>query len=152
MLVISDASPINILIRVGFVDILPVLFQRILVPPAVAEEMRHPQTPQVVRDWLASCPAWFEVKAASNIDNSLEIDSGEREAICLAMELKADLLLVDDLKARRTARRLGLSITGTIGVLKMGVQRGIVDRQIAADRLRATDFSVSEELLNELLQ
>ena len=152
MLVVSDASPINILIRIGYVDILPALFERILIPSTVADEMRHPQTPKIVQDWLAAPPAWFEVKTATHIDAALDVDAGEREAICLAIELKADLLLVDDLKARRAAQRLKLPITGTIGVLKTGIERGLVDRKTAADRLRATDFSVSDELLNELLE
>lgn len=151
MLVVSDASPINVLIRIGYVQILPFLFGRVVIPPIVAEEMSHPNTPQSVRAWLAESPEWLEIRRPSSIDESLGLDSGECEAICLARELGADLLLVDDLKARRAALQYGLTITGTIGVLEQASKRGIVCLSDAFDRLRSTDFSVSDELLRRVL-
>ncbi len=57
MLVVSDASPLNVLIRIGLVDVLERLFGRVVIPPVVAREMSHPQTPAVVRDWLANRPS-----------------------------------------------------------------------------------------------
>jgi len=105
-----------------------------------------------VRQWLAGRPAWIEIREPSAIDASLALDPGEREAICLAMELKADLLLVDDLKARHTAQRLGLVVTGTIGVLESAAERRLIDIRAALDRLRQTDFFISDELLDAALR
>ncbi len=114
MLVISDTSPLNILVRIGQVDILPQLFGQVYVPPGVVEEMSHSSTPQRVRDWMRSPPSWLRVQAPTTLDESIPLDTGERAAICLARELKADLLLLDDQKARRFAQREGIPITGTL--------------------------------------
>ena len=84
MLVISDTSPLNILVRIGQVDILSHLFGQVWVPPSVLEEMSHSGTPQRVRDWTASPPSWLRVQAPAKIDDSIPLDAGERAAICLA--------------------------------------------------------------------
>ena len=152
MLVVSDASPLNVLIRIELVSILETLFGRVVIPPAVAREMSHPNAPVAVREWLARRPSWIEIREPSATDLSLALDPGECEAICLAMQLGADLLLVDDLKARRVARRLGLAITGTIGILESAAERRLIDLPTALDRLRRTDFSISEDLLRAALR
>jgi len=152
MLVVADASPLNVLIRIELIDVLEKLFGRVVIPPAVVKEMSHPNTPRVVREWLAIRPSWLDIRAPSALDTSLGLDPGECEAICLARELRADLLLVDDLRARRAAQRLGLNITGTIGVLELAAGRGLLDLQTALDRIRQTDFSVSDELLDAAIR
>ena len=62
MIVISDTSPINYLVLIGHVHILPQLFERIIVPPAVFTEINSPQAPTEVRNWLATTPDWLEVR------------------------------------------------------------------------------------------
>lgn len=57
MLVVSDASPINILVRIGHIDILPRLFDRVLIPGTVAKELSHKRTPPEVLAWIQSGPA-----------------------------------------------------------------------------------------------
>jgi len=76
---------------------------------------------------------------------------GEREAICLAVELRADILFADDKRARRSAESFGLKVTGTLGVLSLAAERGLVDLADTVGRLRQTNFHVSEDLLNALL-
>ncbi len=66
MLVVSDASPINILVRLGFADILAALFTSVVIPPSVAEEMSRDATPEIVRKWVAQAPAWLSVQAPAN--------------------------------------------------------------------------------------
>ncbi len=56
MLVVSDASPVNVLIRIGQINVLPILFKAVVVPTSVAEEMSRAATPQIVRDWLDRPP------------------------------------------------------------------------------------------------
>jgi predicted nucleic acid-binding protein len=150
VLVVSDATPINILLRLGQEFILPRLFGEVVIPEAVAREMAHAAAPAVVRAFVQTQPAWLLVRTPSIVDAALRLGAGEREAIALARELAADLLLVDDRKARRTAATLGLRITGTLGVLLLASARGLIDLDQVLLRLEQTDFSVSPELLDEI--
>lgn len=120
MLVVSDASPINVLIRIGQIDVLPTLFRAVVIPTAVAEEMTRPSTPHMVRkNWMARPPAWFTVRAPLLAVNPKMLrHRGERDAISLAQEMQADALLLDEEKARADARALGIAVVGTVGVLQ----------------------------------
>lgn len=151
MLVVSDSSPLNVLIRLRLESVLPVLFDRVVIPPAVAEEMSHPNAPTTVREWLAAHPAWLKVEQPSAVDRTLRLDDGEREAISLAIELRADFLLVDDLKARKVAHRAGLAITGTLGILEKASERGLLKLRPALDQLRQTDFTIDPKLIDRAL-
>ncbi len=118
MLVVSDASPINILIRIGQIEVLPVLFKSVVIPTSVAQEMSRPATPQVVRDWVAHPPAWFTVRMPHSPVSPTELrHRGERDAISLAQEIHADAILLDEEKPRAEARSLGFAVIGTIGIL-----------------------------------
>jgi predicted nucleic acid-binding protein len=153
MIVVSDASPLNILVRIGHADTLSQLFGSVVVPPAVASELSHERTPEVVRSWLAAKPDWLRVQSPAHIETTLQLkDAGEIEAISLALELKADLLLADDRKARREAMTRGLSVTGAIGVLESAAARGLIDLRVAFDRLRLTDFKISDDVLIQALK
>lgn len=151
MLVVADASPLNVLVRIRSVDILPALFSHVIIPRAVERELSHPSTPTEVKEWLASTPAWLEVRVPNSEDTSLPVGPGEREAISLAREIGADLLLVDDRKARRAALRQGLRIAGTLGLLEEAAARDLLDLREALERLRMTEFSISNMLLREAL-
>ncbi len=152
MIVVSDATPVNILVRIGEVVILEQLFQQVIIPTAVAAEMTRSRTPQSVRDWIANPPGWLRVMTPSVVDPSMGPGAGEREAIGLAIELHADLLLVDDRKARRAAIKRGLRITGTLGVLELAAAKGLIELPGALERLRQTDFMIGADLLAEALQ
>src|ERR1044072_6870374 len=118
MLVIADNSPLRYLIVIDCVHVLPVLFGRILLPTAVVEELQHPHTPAVVRTWMTHPPAWLEVRAITGARDATvaELEAGEQEAIVLARELHADLLLIDDGKGRDITFGQGLRPMGTVGV------------------------------------
>lgn len=142
MIVISDTSPINYLILIGESDILEKLFKRIVVPQAVFSELHHTKTPQQVKDWIANAPSWLEVKQA---DASLfmptkRIGDGEREAIALAMELKADAILIDDRDGTQEARRQSLIALGTVNLLERAAENGLLDLPETLDRLSQTSF------------
>ncbi len=152
MIVVSDASPLNILVRIGCVDVLPSLFGSVILPPAVAGELSHAATPEVVRQWLAAGPGWLQVQTPQRMDPTLEMaDAGERQAISLALELRADLLLADDRKARRAAMERGLAVTGAVGVLELAATRQLIELPPVFERLRATDFIVAQEILDDAL-
>jgi predicted nucleic acid-binding protein len=142
-LVIADTSPINYLLVIGHIDILPALFGRVILPAAVWDELKHPKAPPVVRSWVASLPLWVDVRPSLHFhDESLEaLDAGEGAAIAPAIELHADLLLMDDEEGVSAARGKGLVVTGTLGVLSRAAQRHLLNLADAFDLLKRT-FSV----------
>jgi len=140
---------------IGREQLLPALYGRVLIPPAVAEELNHESTPDVVRLWLARRPNWLEIRRptrALTLTPGMDLDQGEQEAIALAEEVAADLLLVDEWDARREAERRNLRVVGTLRVLADGAARGLADLEESFDRLRHTNFRVSPELLESLLK
>jgi predicted nucleic acid-binding protein len=147
--VVSDTTPLNYLILIGHVDVLPNLFGKLLIPPAVIREMRHPKAPAAVAVWTSRLPAWIEVKAPQ-IDLRLGIGAGEDEAISLAVELGAALLL-DDKKARAAAEGRGLLTIGTIAILDLADETGLLDFDQAISQLRMTTFHVEDALLQPVL-
>ena len=98
MIAVADTSLLNYLILLGRADLLPGLFPRILVPPAVLSELRDPNAPPAVRAWAFQPPVWFEVVPVREIDEGLpsQFGAGEREALSLALETHADILLIDE--------------------------------------------------------
>jgi predicted nucleic acid-binding protein len=87
MIVVSDTSPINYLILIELQDLLPKLFDRILVPEAVHRELQSAAAPDLIKRFLAEAPDWLEVRPSPEIDPALpQLDSGEREAIALVVD------------------------------------------------------------------
>jgi predicted nucleic acid-binding protein len=155
-LVIADTSPINYLLLIGHIEILPALFQKVILPGEVRDELSHPKAPPVVRNWIASAPAWVEIRqkpSGIDHDRSLEsLDIGEEAAIRLAIHLKAVLLLMDDEEGVIAARRKGLEVTGTLGVLSRAAQRNLLDLADAFDRLKRTNFRYPQEVMDQFLR
>ena len=81
-----------------------------------------------------------------------ELDEGERDALVLAEEVKADLVIVDDMGGRAEAKRRRFEVTGTIGVLDAASQRGLVELSGAFARLRQTNFHMPKDLIDQLLK
>src|SRR6185437_15542920 len=98
MIVVADTSPINYLVLIGEIQLLPALFGQVLVPKAAFQELQHPKTPVQVRRWIAHSPAWLDVRTVSPIPNPglMNLDIGEREAIQLALELGITTVLMDE--------------------------------------------------------
>jgi predicted nucleic acid-binding protein len=151
MLVVADSSPLIVLIQIGHVNALPGLFGQATIPPEVGAELRHPSRPQVVRDFMASRPAWLVERAPSVIEPIPALHAGKLAAISLARELKADLLLIDEMRGRQVAAERHIPFTGTIGVLELAAEQGLLDLEDAFARVKKTDFWVSPELLDQRL-
>jgi len=155
-LVVTDTGPINYLILIEHIDLLPALFARVILPFAVQRELTARRSPSAVRNWAANPPAWVGLRATpGGIDADpllKEIGAGEKAAIALASTVNADLLLMDDRKGVKAARRKGLRVTGTLGILELAAQSGLVDFAQATDRLRRTNFRVPEVLIEALLE
>lgn len=154
MLVVSDTGPIRYLALIGHVDKLPVLYGAVAIPDSVARELSHPNTPEPARALIAAPPAWLTIHAVSGVDPELDIlGSGERQAIWLAEQIQADLVLCDDLVARKIAIKRHLQVIGTLGVLRDAAKRGLLEIASALDQLRTrTNFRATDELYNEILK
>ncbi|MGI8742004.1 MAG: DUF3368 domain-containing protein [Bryobacteraceae bacterium] len=140
------------LVQIGCQELLPALYERILVPGAVIEELTHSETPSVVREWLSGKPKWLEVRTIRGAKSPAlsGLDAGEAEAIQLAEKEHADLLLIDERKGVRIAQLQGLEVTGTLGVLLQAARRELVDLDRALLALQSTDFRYTPELLAQV--
>ena len=154
MIVVADTSPINYLILIEEIDILAKMYGRVVIPRAVREELLRPSAPEMVRNWIMQMPAWLEVRTPVNApDASLAaLDPGERDAIMLAGELRADQLIVDDRQGRHEAEKRGIPVMGTLGVLREAATLGLLNLRIAVKRLEATSFYIAPEVLARLLK
>lgn len=105
--------------------------------------------------WIADPPSWVDVRsvASETVEAITEdLDPGERAAIALAETLHADLLLIDDAAGRAEAKRRHLRVTGTLGVLRAGAERGLVDVADLLTRLRMTSFYLDETLVRTVFE
>jgi len=155
--VVADATPLHYLI----------LYRRCpgLAPPlrenprshrGSREELSCEATPPIVRTWMEQPPQWLEVLAAPVVaseDSSLQaLDSGERAAIVLAESISADLLLIDDRAGAILAQQRGLAVSGTLGVLDLASQAGLLRLQDTFVRLQKTNFRYPPPLMEMLLE
>ena len=150
-LVIADTGPINYLILIGHIDILPALFRKVILPAAVRAELD--EAPSAVRDWIAAPPSWVEIRDSHHAhDPALEkLDAGEEAAIALAIEPHADLLLMDKRDGVNAARRKGLAVTGTLGLLAIAANAGLLNLGDAFDRIKRTNFRYRQQTMDALL-
>jgi predicted nucleic acid-binding protein len=147
-LIVSDTSPLHYLALIGEVHILPTLYGHIIIPQKVYDEMRQPNTPAAVKAVVASLPSWIEVRTITTpIPATLaHLDIGEQEAITLAMELQADVLLIDETKGRTAAKLHGLKILGILGLLYDAADANLSDLKNAFDKLKRTNFRATDAL------
>jgi predicted nucleic acid-binding protein len=142
---------LHYLILCGAESILPSLFRQVVIPPTVFRELQQPNTPPPVRQWAASLPAWVAVQSPKTMNLKLDVDAGELEAICLAQEIKADAVLMDDRAGRSAAIHCGLAVVGTIGLLEQAAARGLIELPTALARLRQTNARLDPELIHAAL-
>lgn len=153
-LVVADTSPLRFLVEIGYEHVLPQLFQNVWIPDAVARELRHERTPSSIRQWAESLPTWVQVREVNSagFDEFCGIDRGEWEAIELAKEIHANLLLIDDRAGVQTAREQGFTVTGTLGVLVEAAASGLIEIEKALERLSETKFRRIPELFAQTAQ
>jgi predicted nucleic acid-binding protein len=151
MIVVSDTSPINYLILIELQALLPKLLDRILIPEAVHRELQSAGAPDPIKRFFAKPPDWLEVRPSPEIDPGLgQLDSGEREVITLALSTSADLVLLDERKGRHAARERGLPVSGTLGLIRLAADHGLVTLTDALDRLEKTNFRATPKLFNSV--
>jgi len=152
MLVIADSSPIIVLIKIGHLKILPAMYGEIVIPPAVADELGSTSRPQAVKEFIASPPSWLRVVKPKHVKPIPPLHPGETEALTLAQELHAELLLVDERNAYREAVARKINAIGTVRALEQAAEQGLLDLKEAFDRVKQTDFWISQDLLDGRLR
>ncbi len=156
MIVIADATPLIGLARINHLWLLPELFEEIVVPQAVYVEVAGVDSELTGAVELRTA-FWLRRQTLadrSNVDYlRADLDPGEAEVLVLAHELNADLVLLDETKARLAAEMLGLRFIGTIGVLLLAKRKGkVVALRPLLDDLRAERFYISTKLYEMTLQ
>lgn len=154
MIVVADTSPLNYLVLIDEIDLLPAIFGQVLLPQAVFQELGHPKTSPRVRQWAADLPAWLEVRTAVSVADAalLRLDIGEREAIQLALELGVRTVLIDEADGRQLAERLHLEVRGTLGILEHAAKLGKINFRQALSKLEQTNFRVSPAVRTAFLK
>jgi predicted nucleic acid-binding protein len=155
MIVVADTTPLNYLVLIDEVELLPTLFTRVVLPNAAWQELQDSETPLKVRQWLLeSRHPWLEVRTAGSITTpQLEpLDPGEREALQLALDLGISTVLLDEADARRIAKSLHLRVRGTLGILERGAVLGKTNFGEAIRKLDQTNFRLSKSLREEFLR
>ncbi len=145
MKVVVDTSALIALSNINRLDLLRRLFTDVLVSRAVAEEYGEP------------LPGWVRVLNTKNrqLVQALlgYVHRGEAETISLAIEVKANIVILDDKKARNIARKLGLKVIGTIGILILAIKQNLIDNiEVEINRLLRTSFYLSQEVITKSLE
>src|SRR5271154_1330427 len=156
MIAVSNTTPLRYLVAIEQEHLLGRLFAKVIVPSAVYEELTEARAPENVRRRVLSLPAWFEVRTVREAQPAVfpaTLHRGEREAILLAEELRADVLLVDEQIGRSIALSRNLPLSGTLGVLERADTMGLVsDFPQVLQRLKAAGFFIAGSLEHQLLQ
>ncbi|MFN0169964.1 MAG: DUF3368 domain-containing protein [Bryobacteraceae bacterium] len=157
MVVVSDTTPLRHLFVIGRIELLPALYRRVTIPFEVWRELQADASPPALAAWLGTRPNWLDVRSpsggAATGPASERLDLGERQAIQLAIEMHADVLLIDDRDGRAVAIELGLPVVGTLGVLERASLLGLLpDLPSALARLEDSGFYLSARLRDAVLE
>ncbi len=142
--IISDTSCLIALERIGKLEVLKLLFERVLITEEVRLEFG-----QEIPDWIAVVK---NQNTAKFFEFQKILDSGEASSIAFALSLENSLLIIDEVKGRKVATENGLEIIGTLGLLLLAKKRGLVEdlEQVLKD-LNKNGFRVSKKLIDILL-
>lgn len=156
MKVVCNTSPAILLAKIDRLDLLAGLYDQIIIPASVLDEIEAKSSKETKRITALVNNQTFEVQRASRkILEGLQADLGigEREAIALAIETEADLVVLDDQQGRRIAREREVSVTGTVGVLIEARERGMIPSvRRELDRLIEAGMWIDEVFYHRVLQ
>jgi predicted nucleic acid-binding protein len=154
MVIVSDTSPIIALALCDKLDLLDKLFDQVCIPQAVYKELTIPNKPKAgeITEWAKQRVVPVKNTAAVAA-LSLNLDPGESEALSLYWEVTADFLLIDEKRGRTIAIRNGINTVGTIGVLLVAKQKGLLSAvKQSLDILIRNDFRISDILYQQILE
>jgi uncharacterized protein len=156
MIVVSDTSALSNLAIVDHLWLLEAVYENVIIPDVVASELAaasHPAVPAILQLGWIQTQSLANLKLADQLQQERGLDAGEAHVIALALELRADDLLIDERLGRQEAVRLGLSIIGILGILLVAKQRSLIPQvQLVMDALiRQAGFRVSPQLYQRVL-
>lgn len=159
MIVISDSTPLITLMKADCLDILREIFGDIFIPETVFSEVTDNETYQKEAEMIRNSNFIKVVKVHNEESVSLlqriaGLDKGECEAIIFADESNADLLLMDEAAGRKTAKKMGLKIMGSVGVLISAFKIGLLsvtDIETAFYRIRKSNRHISERIIQDAM-
>ncbi len=144
-IVISDTSTLILFHKINEFSLLKSVYGELLT------------TPEIVEEFGETLPEWITIQSVKDKKYQqlleMQIDYGEASAIALATELDDVTLLLDDLKARKLAKRLNLKVTGALGVIHKAKQMSIIPKvKPLIDKLLSTDFRIADSIIEEILR
>lgn len=150
--IVCNTGPLIALAKINLFHLLKELFEAVSIPEAVLREVQD----EVSQSALTSAGRWLRIhQVRDRLSVQLlqaDLDAGESEAIVLAAEIHADLLIIDERSATFRARNLQLQTTGTLGLLLIAKDRALISQvKPVLDDLRRTNFHMSEALYREVL-
>ena len=129
------------------------LYQQVLVPPAVVQELRHPAAPPAISAWVKSPPAWLTVQSPASVPARFDnLDFGEQQALALAKEIHADFVLLDDRVARRFAENEALKVKGTLGIVADAAKAGLLNFRATVETLRRSTMHLDAKLAQRIIE
>jgi predicted nucleic acid-binding protein len=153
--VVSNSTPLIALSKINRLIIIEELLGSIIIPDAVFNEVTSDKKGRAGRNEVLNAK-WIKTKKVSNdmvVDFlSVNLDLGEAEAITLAKEIKADLILLDEKSGRKIAKSVGIPVIGTVGLLLRYYRGKKDDFKLALDELIAKGFRLSEEEYQKILE
>jgi len=159
MIIVSDTTPVISLIKADRLNIFKSLFDEIIIPRAVYNELTNNSVYVKEAEIVKSCEYIvvkdvLDTEAVNSLMYDIGLDHGESEAIILSKELNCDLLIVDEKKARRVAKERGMNLSGTIGLLSLSYDRGIIsgaELMGIVDNMKMSGIRISDSLYNLLM-
>ncbi len=142
--IVSDTSCLILFYKIGEFDLLKKVFGKLHITETVQKEFNQP------------IPNWIEiVELTTNLHQGLSsyLDKGEATAISLASEHENSLLIIDEIKGRKAAKEMGISVTGSLGVLIVAKKKGLIQAvEPLIEKIQKTNFRISEELIEQVLK
>lgn len=151
--IISNTTPLISLLKIDRLDLLRGVYEEIIVPKAVFDEIERgkikPYYADISQlDWVQILP----IKNKASLLYFLDLDQGEAEVIVLATEIRADLVIIDETLGRRFAKHANLRVTGTLGILIKAKQLGLIDKILPLiDAMQSQGIWIGERLKASIL-
>lgn len=153
---VCDSSTLIALAKIGHLDILKKVVKNLIIPPSVYEEVVIKGAGKSGSDEIRKAK-WIEKREVSDRELVMRLntilDLGESEAIALAKEIRADLIILDDDKARKVAISEGLNVIGLLILLIWAKEKGVIKKvKPLIDKLKQEGFFISEDLYQNVIQ
>jgi predicted nucleic acid-binding protein len=153
VIVVSDTTPLNYLVIIDAVDVLPNLFKEVYVTGAVLRELTHSKAPEAVCRWAQSPPGWLKVEdPKSRLPSTAGLGPGEAASISLAKERHITAVLIDERRGTKIARQEGLFPLPTLALLERAAERNLLELRSAIEKLQRTNIRISQKLIDAALQ